>query len=343
MNKEPTFLRVFRALADEVRLRILRAVSIAELSVAELVRVLGLPQSTVSRHLKPLRECGLLETRRNGTSVYYHRGPALADVDLSGLLDRHLAALPLDTEDRSSVRRVLDQRRAGNRNFFDEIAGSYGSLTEPGGGWHALAAGLACGFAGQVVADIGCGEGALSLLLARYCRQVISVDISPKMVMTLQEAAELSGLGGRIRVMEGDVDQLPLADASADSVFLSQVLHHAAQPEQALVEAARVLRPGGRLIVLDLLRHEQEWVREQYADVWLGFDPEEVEAFALASGLQPEHASRLPGATPELPVLFFSATKPKPPKHPGVPTKKRPPPPTTSSKTFPSPNTAARK
>jgi ArsR family transcriptional regulator len=82
------------------------------------------------------------------------------------------------------------------------------------------------------------------------------------------------------------------------------------------VEAARVLRPGGRLIVLDLLRHEQEWVREQYADVWLGFDPEEVEAFALTSGLQPEHASRLPGATPELPVLFFSATKPKPPKHP---------------------------
>ncbi len=311
MNKTPSLLSLCRALSDEVRLRILRAVSMAELSVAELVRVLGLPQSTVSRHLKPLRDSGLLETRRNGTSVYYHRGPALGDADLAGLLDRHLANLELDAEDRSSVRRVLDQRRERNRDFFDDIAGSYGSLTEPGGGWPALAAGLASGFAGHVVADIGSGEGTLALLLARHARRVIAVDLSPRMILTLREAAERAGLGGRIQAMEGDVDQLPIPDAMADTVFLSQVLHHSAQPPLALAEAARVLRPGGRLVLLDLLRHEHEWVREQYADVWLGFEPADVVALLEQAGLRPSSPQRLPGATPELPVLFCTALKPQ--------------------------------
>lgn len=312
MNQEPAALLTFRALADECRLRILRAVSMAELSVAELVRILGLPQSTVSRQLKPLRECGLLETRRDGTSVYYHRGPAFADAELSSLLDRHLAALPLDAEDRTSVRRALDQRRAHNRDFFDEMAGRYGSLTEPGGGWPALAAGLAIGFAGQTVADLGAGEGALSLLLARGCRKVFAVDLSPNMLVRLREAADRSGVGDRIQTLEGDLEHLPLPDAAADTVFLSQALHHAADPAQALREAARILKPGGTLILLDLCAHEQDWVREQYADLWLGFTPETLSTHLAAAGLAPQFYERLPGATTELPVLFSTAIKSKP-------------------------------
>lgn len=310
MNQESPTLVLFKALADDVRLRILRAVSISELSVAELVRVLGMPQSTVSRHLKPLRECGLLETRRDGTSIYYHRGNAFADADLSALLDKHLAELPLEAEDRSSVRRILDQRRAHNRDFFDEMAGRYGSLTEPGGGWPALAAGLAVGFAGQTVVDLGAGEGALCLLLARSCRKVIAVDLSPRMLMQLKEAADRAGLSERVQTLEGDLEALPLSDHLADTVFLSQALHHAAEPAAALREAARVLKPGGQLILLDLCSHEQEWVREQYADVWLGFDANDLKSMITAAGLIPGEASRLPGATVDLPVLFLTARKP---------------------------------
>lgn len=309
MDTENDSLNLFKALSDECRLRILRAVSMAELSVAELVRILGLPQSTVSRHLKPLRDTGLLESRRNGTSVFYHRGPAFAGDELAGLLERTLSSLSGGQEDRSSVRLILDQRTARNRDFFDELAGRYGSLTEPGGGWPAVASALAAGFSGLTVADVGSGEGALSLLLARFCRKVVAVDLSPRMLGALRDSAEKAGLSDSIQAREGDVENLPLADAAVDAVFLSQVLHHAARPGEAVREAARALRPDGRLIILDLAAHEQEWVREQYADLWLGFDADQLAEHVAAAGLTLESTGRLPGATPELPVLMITALK----------------------------------
>ncbi len=309
MNAESPSLDLFRALGDECRLRILRAVSIAELSVAELVRVLGIPQSTVSRHLKPLRENGLLETRRNGTSVFYHRGPAFSDELWAGLLERTLEELAGGAEDRSSVRRVLDQRTSHSREFFDRLAGSYGSLTEPGGGWAALSAALAAGFSGKSVADLGCGEGALTLLLARFCPLVVAVDLSPRMLVTLRDAAREAGLeDGRIQTREGDLEHLPLADGEVEVVFLSQALHHAASPRDALKEAARILKPGGTLLLLDLLAHEQEWVREQYGDQWLGFSADDLETLLEDAGFTQTTLQRLPGATPDLPVIFSTAT-----------------------------------
>jgi ArsR family transcriptional regulator len=312
MNADSPALDLFKALSDECRLRIVRAVSVAELSVAELVRVLGIPQSTVSRHLKPLRESGLLESRRNGTSVFYHRGPACSDPLVSGLLDRTLEELPLGAEDRSSVRRVLDQRTADSRDFFDNLAGRYGSLTDPGGGWQAVASALAVGFRNETVADLGCGEGALTLMMGHFARKVIAVDLSPRMLMTLRDAAEKQGVGDRVETREGDLESLPLADGEVDRVFLSQALHHAAQPQAALAEAARILRPGGSLILLDLLAHDQEWVREQYADHWLGFDPDTITDLLRQAGLEPGPVHRLPGSTPELPVLFCTSEKPTP-------------------------------
>lgn len=314
MNDQAPSLDLFKALSDECRLRIVRAVSIAELSVAELVRVLGIPQSTVSRHLKPLRESGLLESRRNGTSVFYHRGPACSDELVSGLLTRTLEEVPQGAEDRSSVRRVLDQRTSRNRDFFDNLAGRYGSLTDPGGGWQAMASAMAVGFRGQRVADLGCGEGALTRMLSRYCREVLAVDVSPRMLSTLRDAAEAEGVAGRVRPLEGELEALPIGPEEVDAVFISQALHHAGRPETALMEAARILRPGGTLILLDLLAHDQEWVREQYADLWLGFDPDTTVTLLTRVGLRPGPVHRLPGSTPELPVLFCTADKPNPPK-----------------------------
>lgn len=310
MEAQTHLLSIYKALGDECRLRILRAVSQAELSVAELVRILGLPQSTVSRHLKPLRESGLLETRRNGTSVFYHRGHVFVDPDLSQVIENSLLEIPGATEDKASVRLMLDQRISRNRDFFDDLAGRYGSLTEPGGGWSAIAAALAAGFHGMQVADLGSGEGALTLSLARFCDKVVAVDVSPRMLMTLREASEVAGLSDKVVTMEGDLEHLPIDDGEMDAVFISQALHHAALPEAAISEAARVLRPGGRLILLDLLSHDQEWVREQYADVWLGFDPAQLDLYFQQAGLKVEATARLPGATPDLPVLLMTATKP---------------------------------
>lgn len=302
-------LDLFKALSDEVRLRILKAISVAELSVAELVSVLGLPQSTVSRHLKPLRDADLVETRREGTSSYYRTGPALSDPALARLLQERLDALPQSAEDVASVRRVMEMRRARSRDFFDRIAGSYGTLTQPGGGWQSLAAAFAVGFEGQVVADLGAGEGAVTLLVARFARKVIAVDSSPLMLAQLRESARRAGLGERVEAAEGDLEHLPIEVAGVDAAILSQTLHHAAHPPAAVREAARILKPGGLLLVLDLLSHTQEWVREQWADQWLGFAPEELRSWIEAAGLTPGVADILPGSTPELSVLLATARR----------------------------------
>lgn len=306
---EAVILDVFRALGDEARLRILRAVEIAELSVAEIVQALSMPQSSVSRHLKPLRDSGLLETRREGTSVYYRRGPVFKDPLFAQLMAVKLAELRGANRDRAAVDRILEQRRRDSARFFDEIAGRYGELTEPGGGWRALAAALAAGFAGQAVADIGCGEGDLTLLLARFAKRVAAVDQSAQMLRVVQERCAEAGLSRRVTVEKGDLERLPLADGSMDAVFLSQVLHHAARPGQAILEAARILKPGGRLVVLDLAPHDQTWTREEWADLWLGFDEQVLREWMAAAGLTRQLFQTLGGPAPAFSVVMAVAVK----------------------------------
>ncbi len=296
-------LDILKALADEGRLRILRAINQAELSVAELVQALEMPQSSVSRHLRPMREAGLVESRRAGTSVYYRRGPLFRDPAFSGILNERIKDIPVAHRDAVAVDRVLEQRRRQSRAFFDEIAGRYGTLTEPGGGWQALAAGLAAGFAGKTVADLGCGEGCLALLLARFARRVVALDQSSKMLGLVEEKARAQGVSERIECREGLLEKLELDPGGFDAVFLSQALHHASNPEAVVHAAARALAPGGQLIVLDLARHEHEWTREQWADQWLGFDPIELRDWLVGAGLEPLAADILPGSAPDLAVL----------------------------------------
>jgi ubiquinone/menaquinone biosynthesis C-methylase UbiE len=306
---ETNILEVFKALGDEARLRILRAVEIAELSVAEIVEALKMPQSSVSRHLKPLRDSGLLDTRREGTSVYYRRGPVFQDAAFAQLMSEKLAELRGASRDRAAVDRAIELRRRESTKFFDEIAGRYGSLTQPGGGWQALAAALAAGFSGQTVADIGCGEGDLTMLLARFAKRVVAVDLSAQMLRVVQERSAESGLSRRVAVEKGDLEKLPLDTDTMDTVFVSQVLHHAARPEKALAEAARILKPGGRMVLLDLAQHDQEWVRSEWADLWLGFDERELRGWLAEAGLKMENFQTLEGPTPAFSVLMIVATK----------------------------------
>jgi ubiquinone/menaquinone biosynthesis C-methylase UbiE len=302
-------LDIFKALADEGRLRILRSIDQAELSVAEIVQALEMPQSTVSRHLKPMREAGLVESRRDGTSVYYNRGPLFDDAAFAQILNERLKEISVAHRDAAAVDRVLDLRRQVSRKFFDEIAGRYGTLTEPGGGWQALAAALAAGFAGKTVADLGCGEGYLALLLARFAEKVIAFDQSEKMLKLVAEKAAEQNISERLDLRVGILEDLELSGEALDAVFISQALHHTSDPEDVVRSAAVGLKPGGQLIILDLVRHEHEWTREQWADQWLGFDPLEIRGWLTQAGIKPLVLDSLPGATPDLSVLMVVGVK----------------------------------
>ena len=302
-------LDIFKALADEGRLRILRSIDQAELSVAEIVQALEMPQSTVSRHLKPMREAGLVESRRDGTSVYYNRGPLFDDAAFAQILNERLKEISVAHRDAAAVDRVLDLRRQISREFFDEIAGRYGTLTEPGGGWQALAAALAAGFAGKTVADLGCGEGYLALLLARFAEKVIAFDQSEKMLKLVAEKAAEQNISERLDLRVGILEDLELSGEVLDAVFISQALHHTSDPEDVVRSAAAGLKPGGQLIILDLVRHEHEWTREQWADQWLGFDPLEIRGWLTQAGIKPLVLDSLPGATPDLSVLMVVGVK----------------------------------
>lgn len=306
-----SILDIFKALADEGRLRILRAIDQAELSVAELVQALDMPQSTVSRHLKPMREAGLVASRRDGTSVYYNRGPLFSDAAFAQILTERVREISVAHRDAAAVERVVDFRRRKSREFFDDIAGRYGTLTEPGGGWQALATGLAAGFAGKVVGDLGCGEGALALLLARFAEKVVAFDQSEKMLDLVAEKATEQHVLDRLDLRVGNLEHLDLAGDSFDALFLSQSLHHTSNPKQVVGCVARGLKPGGQMILLDLVRHEHEWAREEWADQWLGFDPLETREWLVSAGLEISALDSLPGATPDLAVLIAVAVKPE--------------------------------
>ncbi len=298
-----------KALADEVRLRIIRAVSASELSVAELVQVLELPQSTVSRHLKVLRDVKLVETRRDGTYIYYRRGSALADPLLAQFVDEQLRSLDGGELDSEAVMRVIGMRSRRSREFFDQVAGKYGELSQPGGGWSALAGAMAVGFAGCDIADLGAGEGDLTLLLARFARSVMAVDASSEMLKHVGARLNREQHAARVELVLGELEELPMSNESVDAVFLSQALHHVGQPAVAIREAARILRSGGWLIVLDLQQHDQEWMREQWADVWLGFDPDQVEQWIVQAGLNPRCREALVGGGTAINVLMMVARK----------------------------------
>ena len=304
-----SILDIFKALADEGRLRILRAIDQAELSVAELVQALDMPQSTVSRHLKPMREAGLVAARRDGTSVYYNRGVLFHDVAFAQILSERLQEISVAHRDAAAVERVVELRRRRSREFFDEIAGRYGTLTEPGGGWQALAAGLAAGFSGKVVGDLGCGEGALSLLLSRFAKKVVAFDQSEKMLRLVAEKAEEQKTRERLDLRVGNLEHMDLPAESFDALFLSQSLHHTANPERVIRSVAKGLKCGGTMVVLDLVRHEHEWTRDEWADQWLGFDPLETRDWLVNSGMEPVAVDSLTGATPDLAVLIAVAVK----------------------------------
>ena len=265
---------LLRLLGDPTRLRLLRALSAESLNVSELTAVLGVAQSGVSRHLGLLRDAGLVEEERAGGFSWYRPSDSVANGDgpraaLIGWLQEEFKQSTAET--RADDARLQEVRRLRKENFSAHalFADERRQLV-PGRSWPAWARALGLLLPAVDVADLGCGEGYLTLEAARWARHVIAVDRAKDVLDRGRELAKRRKLRN-ITWKRGDIERVPIDDASMDIVLLSQALHHAEHPERAVAEAHRILRPGGRLVVLDLREHEEAWVKAKLGDRWLGF------------------------------------------------------------------------
>jgi ArsR family transcriptional regulator len=278
-----SIVKILRVVADPNRLRILLLLKTEELSVAELQEILVMGQSTISTHLSQLKQAGLVEDRRIGKNSLYSVTSGNGNDVLADLLARAQKEIPEAAHDRATARRVVKKRQDKMRAFFDSVAGRLGKDYVPGKSWKSVAEALLRLMPPMVIADLGTGDGSFSLLLAQNATKVIAVDSSAKMIEFARDQAHRHHVKN-VDYRLGDMEELPIDDKSVDLVFFSQSLHHALHPQHAIAEAARILRTGGRIAILDLAKHRFEEAREMYADEWLGFSEAELELMLLQAG-----------------------------------------------------------
>ena len=282
-----SILKSLRLLADPSRVRMVLLLEREELSVAELQEILAMGQSTISTHLAQLKQAGIVEDRRTGKNILY-RLKAFGNGTQRQVLDvlRHaVKEIPEAGEDRDALRLALRRRQDKVKSYFDELAGKFGRQYVPGRSWQGLAETFLMLMPPLVIADLGAGEGTVSQLLARRAKKVIAVDNSEKMVEFGSALARAHGVNN-LEYRLGDLEDLPAKKGEADVAFFSQSLHHAQHPPRALAEAFRIVKPGGRVIILDLLKHHFEEARALYADVWLGFSEVELRRMLSDAGFQ---------------------------------------------------------
>ena len=280
-------LKSLRALADPTRLRILALLEGEALSVHEIQEVTGMGQSRISTHLGQLQEAGMVTSRREGKRTFYGINGAPEPVvrRLMELAAGGAAELPDHETDQVNLKRILGRRQDQARLLFNQIAGRFDRSYGPGRSWQAFGHLLLEMLPALVVADLGSGEGLMSELLARRCSKVIAVDNSEKIVQFGARKARKAGLKN-IEFRLGDLQAPPVEPGSVDVAILSQALHHASDPARAVHGAFGILRPGGRILILDLLRHSLEQAREIYGDQWLGFAEGDLHRWLEAAGFQ---------------------------------------------------------
>ena len=276
-----------RLLADPTRSRILHLLHRGELAVGELQEILGLPQSRISTHLALLRKARLANDRRDGKKSFYSLARDLP-TSVAGIVDAALAASarePKSAADQRALQRIVEKRRQKAEQHFNLVADRLGRNYCPGRSWEAIGQMLFLLTPRVRIADLGAGDGTLSRLLARQAESVHCVDNSPRMVQVGRALAKKEHLRNLTYVL-GNIEKVPLPDRSIDLALLSQALHHAENPRLALSEAFRILKPGGRLLILDLRAHRFEKARELYADRWLGFKENELHDWIEEAGFR---------------------------------------------------------
>jgi ArsR family transcriptional regulator len=279
----------FRLLGDEARLRLLRVLRRERLNVTELTGILGLAQSGVSRHLGLLRKAGLVVEERDAGFTYYRLSPGVADVERRAVwaaLEEQFERAATDPAVRADEARLQEVLRLRKENFDTHGAADTRDARQlvPGRSWAAWSRALGLLLPPLRVADLGCGEGYLTIEAACWASRVIAVDRS---AAVLERA---KGLARRRRVSNvvwkrGELEKLPIRDGTVDVALLSQALHHARDPGRAVSEAARITVPGGRVLLLDLRSHGEEWVRVKLGDERLGFRDEDLARLLTAAGL----------------------------------------------------------
>jgi ArsR family transcriptional regulator len=295
------------ALSDLVRSRMLVVLERNELTVGELCSVLQLPQSTVSRHLKVLGDAGWVASRKDGTSRFYTLAVRDAGArKLWPVVRDHVALLPAAAQDARRLSSVLARRRTASQEFFASSAGQWDRLRDElfGSGFY-LEALLALFDRSWQVGDLGCGTGQVTAAVAPHVARVTAVDGSAEMLAAARR--RLRDLEN-VELRRGDLEQLPIDSASLDVALAVLVLHHLPDPGSAVREAARVLKPGGRLLIADMLPHGHEDYKQQMGHVWLGFAEEQIEGFMKAGGLVETRIRPLPPAPNAKGPALFVAT-----------------------------------
>ena len=280
-------LKSLRALSDPTRLRIVALLEREELAVAELQEITRLGQSRISTHLGLLQDAGLVQSRRDGKRTFYKLNPG-ADATVREFIQlaiRGAKELPEHSHDQINLKRVLARRKGQAQVFFNQVAGRFDRVYGPGRSWQAFGHLLLRILPPLVVADLGAGEGLLSELLARRCKKVIAVDNSEKIVAFGATKAKKNGLRN-LEFRQGDLQNPPVEANSVDLVILSQALHHAEMPAAALRSAHKILKPGGQILILDLLKHQFEKAHELYGDRWLGFAESDLHRWLEEAGFK---------------------------------------------------------
>ncbi|HYT59351.1 MAG TPA: metalloregulator ArsR/SmtB family transcription factor [Haliangiales bacterium] len=280
-------LRSLRALADATRLRIMALLEKGELSVNELQEITRMGQSRISTHLGLLQDAALLQSRREGKRTFYKLNENADEVarEFIQLAVRGAKETNERAADQLNLKRVLARRSEQAQVYFNQIAGRFDRVYGPGRSWQAFGHLLLRILPPLVVADLGSGEGLLSELLARRCKKVIAVDNSEKIVAFAAAKAKKNGLKN-LEFRLGDLENPPIEPQSVDLAILSQALHHAAVPAEAISSAHKILRAGGQIMILDLLQHGFDKARELYGDRWLGFAESDLHRWLEEAGFK---------------------------------------------------------
>ncbi len=289
---------VYKLLSDETRLRVLALLRDNELAVGEIQKSLGMGQSTLSSQLALLKEQYLVASRKEGQKVYY-RIPADPQGSrrltlVHGALD-NVTSARWHARDQRHLNKILLERKEASRAFFNTQAVQ--NMTSPGQTWNALSLGLMNLVSGKRIVDLGCGNGRLTRLFAEAGNQVTGVDNSEEQIKLAKKSA-----AGSVDFRIGSMEATGLPDASFDIVVLSQSLHHAADPREVIREAHRLVAPKGRILVLDLLAHEEDWLRGKFGDFWLGFSEADLREWIESAGFKIVHF-QITEPSPEYPDL----------------------------------------
>ena len=304
-----SIVKSLRALSDPTRLRVMLLLLEEELTVAELQQILGMGQSRISASLALLKRDAIVRKRRVGKNNLYSAEDKEASA-LSPILEAARREISETPRDAAALQLALRKRRDRAAEYFNRLAGRFGRTYLPGRSWQGLSHALLRLLPPMVIADLGAGEGTLSQLLARTARRVIAVDNSEKMVEFGSSLAKEHGFRN-LEYRLGDIEDPPIDKGSVDLALFSQALHHAASPLRAVKAAWRILRRGGRVIILDLASHSHEAARELYAHVWLGFSEVELLQMLKSAGFSKIEISVVAREkqAPHFQTLLATATK----------------------------------